>query len=83
MRAAQLASPAIWHTIGASILKLRGEGPIVHLLKPIFEIEREQALGFAARRGFGLFVAQGRLTHSVQDRHFETCADRAFSRDRR
>jgi transcriptional regulator len=31
----------------------------VHLLKPIFEIEREQALGFAARRGFGLFVAQG------------------------
>ena len=31
----------------------------MHLLKPIFEIEREQALGFAARRGFGLFVAQG------------------------
>jgi hypothetical protein len=31
----------------------------VHLLKPIFEIEREQALGFAARRGFGLFAVQG------------------------
>jgi transcriptional regulator len=31
----------------------------VHLLKPIFEIEREEALRLAARRGFGLFVVEG------------------------
>jgi hypothetical protein len=34
----------------------------VHLLKPIFEIEREQALCFAARRGFGLIVAHPHRT---------------------
>jgi transcriptional regulator len=56
MRGAGLASAIVWFTIERLDLKL---GPIMHLLKPIFEIEREEALGFAARRGFGLFIVQG------------------------
>jgi transcriptional regulator len=56
MRGAWLASAIVWFTIERLDLKL---GPIMHLLKPIFEIEREEALGFAARRGFGLFIVQG------------------------
>jgi transcriptional regulator len=56
MRVGRLASAMVWLTIGRLNLK---PGPIMHLLKPIFEIEREEALSFAAGRGFGLFVVQG------------------------